>query len=256
MILCFDVGNTDIVLGVFEQDALVRTARFRYMKGLSAWEYLPFIKDKLNLNFIDYHKVEGCVLCCVAQNTTESLSLALETALGVTPFLFSNDEHCGLKVKIGNPQEVGTDIIASCLAVKNNYRLPAIVIDMGTATTLTAMDSVGDLLGVSIITGVFVSLQALRDRTGLPIDESLAPPPAAIGTNTHDSIASGMVLGSAYALDGLIKAFEKQMGYSANLYATGGVSQFIIPLCERDITINNNLLLEGLYSYYKNCIIK
>lgn len=255
MVLCFDVGNTDIVVGVFSQDSHIKTARFRYVKGLSAQEYLPFLKDKLNIHFIDYHKAEGCVLCCVAQGTTQGLLLALETLLGVTPYLFKNDEKCALKVKIGNPQEVGTDILAACLAVKHNYTLPAIVIDMGTATTVTAMDKDGDLLGVSILPGVFTCLWALHQRTGLPIDESLAPPPHAIGTNTAQSIASGTVLASAYSLDGMIQAFEQEMHTTANLYATGGVSKFITPLCKREILLEENLLLQGLYSYYKNCII-
>ncbi|MEG2192400.1 MAG: type III pantothenate kinase [Oscillospiraceae bacterium] len=177
MILCIDVGNTDIVLGVFQGEELQRTARFKYIKGLSAWEYLPFLKDKFNLNFIDYQKVEGCVLCCVAQSTLEGLRLALETVLGVTPFVFSNDEKCGMGVKIGDPKEVGTDIVASCLAVKNSKNLPAIVIDMGTATTLTALDEDGDILGVSILTGVLKTAPGcLLTRAYLHPQKLSAPP--------------------------------------------------------------------------------
>lgn len=252
MVLCFDIGNTDIDVGVFCDDKLVSGFNIAYTKALSCWDYIPVIKSSFTANGIDPAQVEGCVLCSVVHNTTQGVFMALRDILSFEPLLFRNDEYASVKVKIGNPQEVGVDIIASCLAVKKKYSLPAIVVDMGTATTLTAMDADGDLLGVSIIPGVLTALTALRDRTGLPIDESLAPPRHAIGTDTAQSMASGAVLASAYAVDGMIRAFEKEMGTSCHIYATGGISKVIMPLCTCHSVINDNLLLEGLYLYYKS----
>ena len=162
-----------------------------------------------------------------------------------------NNNVTGIDVKIDNPDEIGLDILAGCITVKEKYSLPAIVVDMGTGTTLTAMDKDGSILGVSIVPGILIALQALGSRTGLPIDESFSAPNKAIGTNTKDSIASGVVLGNAFLMDGMIAAFEKEMGCECNVYCTGGGSKFIMPLCQHPHIINENLLLEGLYLYYK-----
>ena len=251
MVLCFDIGNTDIDVGVFENDVHTFSFNIPYKKAQTCWDYIPVIKASLDENNINPRNVKGCVLCSVVQNTTQGVFMAMDNIFGYEPLLFKNDDIADIKVRIGNPQEVGVDIIAGCLAVKYRYKLPAIVIDMGTATTLTAMDEEGALLGVSILTGVMTTLKALRDSTGLPIDESLTPPPHVIGTKTADSIASGIVYGSAYRMDGMIKGFEKEIGKKCNIYATGGISKVIMPLCECDCNINDDLLLEGLYMYYK-----
>ncbi|MEG0090790.1 MAG: type III pantothenate kinase, partial [Oscillospiraceae bacterium] len=211
MIICFDVGNTDIVFGVFEGETPVTAHRFTYTKGLTGAEYLPFLQDKMELFHIDFSHMSGCVLCCVAQNTAYELTCAMAQLFSVTPLLFKNDSLCGLQVRCGNLQEVGTDIVAGCMAAKARYSLPAIVIDMGTATTVTALDSEGYICGVSIIPGVFISLGALHEKTGLAIDGVLKAPSSPIGTDTQKSIASGVILGSAYCLDGMIKAFEREL---------------------------------------------
>ena len=251
MILCFDIGNTDIDTAVFENDVLVKTFSIPYSKTTTVLRYKTLIESSLAENGIDPQTVTGCALCSVVAVATQPVTQALTEITSAAPLLFANDEHCGLSVKTDNPREVGADILAGCLAVKRQYALPAIVIDMGTATTVTAMNSKGEILGVSIMTGVMTVLNALNTSTGLPVDPRLTPPPHAIGTNTPDSIASGMVLGSAYMMDGMIKAFEKEMGEKCHIYATGGISKVIMPLCERQRDINDNLLLEGLYMYYK-----
>jgi len=251
MVLCFDIGNTDIDVGVFENDSFSRGFNVSYTKGLTRREYTPDIARQIKENNINPQGVTGCVLCSVVKSTTVGVQQALKEIFGCEPVLFENDETTGIVIKTDNPAEVGLDIIAGCMAAKSRYSLPAIVIDMGTATSVTAMNEKGELLGVSIITGVMTSLMALHNRTGLPVDRSLTPPSHAIGTNTPDSIASGIVLGSAYMMDGMIKAFEKEMGTVCNVYATGGLSKIIMPLCEKECMVNENMLLEGLYRYYK-----
>jgi type III pantothenate kinase len=251
MVLCFDIGNTDIDVGVFEFDKLSKIFRINYEKGRQSWEYVQPIKEAFEKNKVDAKKVEDCVICSVVHSTTHGVYIALNEIFGFNPILFSNDEVANVKVRIGNPQEVGSDIVAVCLEVREKYKLPAIVIDMGTATTITAMDKNGALLGVSIITGVVTSLTALRDKTGLPIDTNLKAPKKAIGTDTAQSIASGAVLGSVFMMDGMIDAFKKEMGCDAYVYATGGISKAIIPMCKNNSLIDDSLLLKGLYTYYK-----
>jgi type III pantothenate kinase len=256
MVICFDAGNTDLVAGFFCEDRLVKTCRIGYEKEQSAQQYYDVIKVHMEAEEIDTNAVKGCLLCCVAQDTAAQLAEAMEKLFGCYPVMFKNDEDCGLKILTENPYEVGTDIIASCMAAKNMLPMPCVVIDMGTASTVTAMDKDANVLGVSILTGVFSSMWALKERTGLPFEENIKAQPKAIGTNTQKSIDSGMILGSAYAIDGLVQAFEEEIGQGrCSVIATGGVSQFIVPHCRREIQLDNNLLLKGLYCYYKNSII-
>ena len=258
MILCFDIGNTDIDVGVFEKDTLSKSFRIEYVKGQQSWAYVEPIQKGLRENGISISDVEDCILCSVVHNTTQGFFVALNEVFGYNPKMFTNDRIVDMKVKIRNPQEVGTDIVASCLVVRDKYTFPAIVIDMGTATTITAMDSEGAILGVSILTGVITSLNALHDRTGLPVDPGLPIPEKAIGTDTPKSIASGAVFGRAAMMDGMIDRFKEEMGTDAAIYATGGVSKVIFPLCRNKAIINNDLLLEGMYCYYlrSKCDIK
>ena len=253
MVLCFDIGNTEIDVGVFENDTLVKTFGIPYEKNQSCWTYLGGILKALKANDIKTEDVNGSILCSVVKDSTQGVYEAMEIAFSHKPVMFENNSDVtGLNVKIDNPQEIGLDILAGCMTAKEKYTLPAIVVDMGTGTTLTAMDAEGNILGVSIVPGILIALQALGNRTGLPIDESFTPPAKAIGTNTKDSIASGIVLGNAFLMDGMISAFEKEMGVECGVYCTGGGSKYIMPFCKHTHTLNENLLLEGLYIYYKN----
>ena len=253
MVLCFDIGNTEIDVGVFDNDAYVETFSIAYEKYQSCWTYLGGILKGLKAHNIDPKDVKGSILCSVVSDSTQGVYEAMEIAFSHKPVLFENNsEYTHLEIKTDDPAEVGLDIIAGCMAVKEKYTVPAIVVDMGTGTTLTAMDKDGSILGVSIIPGILISLQALNARTGLPIDESLPAPKKAIGTNTADSISSGLLLGNAFMIDGMISAFEKEMGTECDVFCTGGGSKYVMPLCQHSHTINENLLLEGLYIYYKN----
>ncbi len=252
MILCFDIGNTDIDVGIFDNDVHVRDFRIPYQKDRTCWGHLGNILKVLQTEGIKPENVAGSILCSVVPGATQSVYEAMEIAFSHKPLLFENNrELTGINIKIDDPAQVGPDIIAGCMTVKEKYSLPAIVVDMGTGTTLTAMDADGSILGVSIMTGVVACLQTLNRRTGLPVDLSLTPPAKAIGTNTADSIASGAVLGSVFMMDGMITAFENEMGTQCNVYATGGISKMIMPLCRHENVVDDDMLLDGLYIYYK-----
>lgn len=256
MVICFDAGNSDLVAGIFQDEQLVKTCRIDYEKEQTKEQYFSLLKESMISENINAADVDGCLLCCVAQDTADALCSAMEQLFGCVPVIFKNDENCRLNILTEDPYEVGADIIASCMAAKDMLPMPCVVIDMGTASTVTAMDRDANVLGVSIITGVFTSMWALRERTGLPFEENIMAQPKAIGTNTQKSIDSGIILGSAYAIDGLVQAFEEEIGQGkCSVIATGGVSQFIVPHCRREIKLDNNLLLKGLYRYYKNSIM-
>ena len=256
MVICFDAGNTDLVAGLFCDSELVKTCRIKYEKEQTKEQYYSLLEKSMAAESINPCEIDGCLLCCVAQDTQAALSDAMESLFGTKTVIFRNDENCQLKILTENPYEVGADIIAACMAAKDMLSMPCVVIDMGTASTVTAMDKDANVLGVSILTGVFTSMWALKERTGLPFEENIKAQPKAIGTNTQKSIDSGIILGSAYAIDGLVQSFEEEIGQGqCSVIATGGVSQFIVPHCRREITVDNNLLLKGLYCYYKNSIM-
>lgn len=257
MVICIDAGNSDLVAGIFCDDEITDILRIPYQKGLSRQEYISILNDAVLQHNIPANNICGCLLCCVAINTVNELAAAMCEVFGHYPVIFKNDNNCKLKILTEDPYEVGSDIIASCMAAKKEYSMPCIVIDMGTATTLTAMDENANVLGVSIITGVAVSMWALKEKTGLPFDKNFLANPKAIGTNTQKSIDSGIILGSAYAIDGLIQSFSEEINQGqCSIVATGGISKFIIPHCRSNISLDENLLLKGLYCYYKNSIIK
>ncbi len=252
MIICFDVGNTDIDTGVFDNDVLVKTFNIPYNKDFRTADYATALRDTFRENDIVLRDIKGCMMCSVVKQTTEALSRAITTVSGYEPVIFRNDENRSIEIKTDNPHEVGTDIVVGCMAVKEKHTLPAIVIDMGTATTITAMDKTGAITGVSIIAGVLTTLKALNSTTNLPVDLSLTPPAKAIGTNTPDSIASGIVFGSRAMIDGMVDIFEKEIGGKCNIYATGGLAEPVLPFGRHSYHIDRTLLLEGMYMYYKN----
>ena len=141
--------------------------------------------------------------------------------------------------------------MAGAVGAIAQYRLPCLIMDLGTATKLSVISEKGDYLGCTISAGINISLDALSARASQLPAISLEPPTHAIGTNTNDSIKSGMVLGNAAMLDGLTDILEKELGSSFQaIVATGGLASDIVPVCSKKIICNKNLILEGLYAIY------
>ena len=252
MIICFDVGNTDIDAGIFENGEIIKSINIDYRKDFTRQQFLLAVTESFEKEGIKKEDVSGTVLCSVVAPVTNGLARALKELTGKAPLIFKNDEYADMKINAPHPEQVGLDIIAGCLMVREKGSLPAVVIDMGTATTVTAMDKEGAILGVSILTGVVTTLKALNTATGLPVDLSLTPPEKVIGYDTPTAIASGRVFGRAYAVEGMVKAFWREMGTETDVYATGGISKVIMPLTNMPCVTDENLLLKGLYEYYKN----
>ncbi len=146
MVLCFDIGNTEIDVAVFENDINVKCFNIPYQKEQSCWTYLGGILKALKANDIKPEEVEGSILCSVVANSTQGVYEAMEIAFSHKPVLFENNpEFTRIDIKTDDPGEVGLDIIAGCMTVKEKYTLPAVVVDMGTGTTLTAMDKDGSI---------------------------------------------------------------------------------------------------------------
>ena len=158
----------------------------------------------------------------------------------------------GLNIKIENPAQTGADLVVGCVAALREHKPPMIVIDMGTATTMIVLDETGALIGGSIHPGVKISMDALTDRTALLPGLQLDQPKRAIGRNTIDCMRSGLMLGNACMLDGMVERMDAELGSKTTVVVTGGIAKFIVPMCKTPMIYDKDLLLKGLAALYRD----
>ena len=253
MLLAADVGNTNITLGVFEDETLKCTARLATDTTLTGDQYAVAVKDILALNNVEIFDIEDAVICSVVPSVTTSLCAAISKLFSIVPLVIGPGVKTGLNIKIDNPAQLGADLAVGAVAAIHEYTMPCVVIDMGTATTISVLDRNGAFLGGSIAAGVRLTLKALSQNTAQLPEISISAPVKVIGTNTADCMRSGLIYGTAAMLDGLLLRIEEELGETPTIIATGGLSKDIIPLCKSEIIYNENLLLDGLrYIYEKN----
>jgi type III pantothenate kinase len=180
------------------------------------------------------------------------ISQALEKLTGQKAMIVGPGIRTGLNIKMDNPSSVGADLITGAVAAIASYPLPCIIIDMGTATTVTVVDAKGRYIGGAIMPGVRLSMHALADGTSLLPNIEITPPQKTIASNTIDCMKSGIIYGSAGALDGILDHYIDELGGSVgSVVATGGLASTICPMCRHAITLDSNLLLKGLYVIYQ-----
>ncbi len=250
MVLAVDVGNSNIVLGGYQDGKPRFISRIATDPNREADQYAVELGSILRLHGAGQEKIEGCVVSSVVPGLTPQLLQALAYFLEKEPVLFSLEDADGIVVDIERPAELGPDILASAVAVKNAYPLPAVIVDMGTATKFTAVDASGVLRGVAIAPGLFVSLNALIKNTSLLRGIVPEAPASAMGRNTADSMKSGVVFGAAAMLDGMVDRMAAELGGVATVVATGGAAPAVVPYCRHPVVYSDTLLLDGLYTAY------
>lgn len=254
MILTIDVGNTNTQFGAFDDDekpvfeSRIATNQFRMED-----EYAVTLMDILKLYGNDAHDISGAIMSSVVPPVTVQLKPAVEKVCGCRVKTIGPGLKTGLNIKIDEPAALGADLAAVAVGAKEKYPLPAIVIDLGTATKILAVDKTGAFIGGIIAPGVKISAEALAAKTAaLPlIGISGDPVKKVIGTNTIDCMRSGLLNGTAFMLDGMIEGFEREIGEKCTVIATGGFSSAIKPLCKTDFILDENLILTGLLEIYK-----
>lgn len=251
MLLAVDIGNTNITLGLYDGEVLVFTARLATEVRRTADQYAIDIKDILALHGCDYEHIEDAVISSVVPAVGNSVSRAISTLCNIVPLSLAPGVKTGLHIKIDNPAQLGADLAAGAVGALHEYTMPCIVIDMGTASTISVLDKNGAFLGGAIAAGVNLTLKALTENTSQLPAISIESPPNVIGTNTADCMRSGLVLGTASMLDGMIERIEETLGECATVVATGGLSREIIAHCNHSIIYNENLLLDGLRLIYE-----
>ena len=251
MILVIDIGNTNIVAGCVEGKEILFRERLSTAHRATMLEYSVLFKTAFEMNGIDYGKIEGAIISSVVPSVTNIIKEAIEKLCGVTPMIVGPGVKTGISIVIDNPAQLGSDLVVDAVASVEEYSVPQIVIDMGTATTISAIDKNKQFLGGAILPGVAVSHDALIGRTSQLPKVAFEKPKKIIGSNTIDSIKSGILYGNAGAIEGIVERFEEELGEKCTVIATGGLSKVIVPLCKREIIVDEDLLLKGLMLIYE-----
>ena len=251
MILTVDIGNSNIVLGGIREDEICFEARLRTDATKTSDEYCIDLKMILDVYGVCPAQIEGAIIASVVPQVLNSMQTAIKKLTGKAALVVGPGLKTGLNIKIENPSQTGADLVVGCVAALREHKAPMIIIDMGTATTMIVLDESSAMIGGCIMPGVKISMDALTDRTALLPGLQLDQPKKAIGRNTIDCMRSGIMMGAACMIDGMIERMEAELGYETTVIATGGIAKFILPMCRKKIIYDKDLLVKGLAALYK-----
>lgn len=251
MVLAVDIGNTNIVIGCLEGEDVIFAERVSTDTSKTELEYVVQLNTLLELYDVDSKSITGAIVASVVPPLNIIYTTALRKLLHTEPMIVGPGIKTGLNILMDNPAQVGADLIVNAVAGIKYYGAPLIMIDMGTATTLSVVDDDRNYIGGMIVPGVRVSLDSLVNRTAQLPRISLEPPRKIIGRNTIDCMKSGIVMGQAAQLDGLIDRIWEEMGEEVPIVATGGLSSSIVPHCKHKVICDNDLTLKGLGEIYR-----
>src|SRR5699024_6934544 len=251
MILAIDIGNTNIVVGCIDDEKIYFIERLSTVRTKTELEYAIDLKTVLDIYHIKRTDIEGCIISSVVPQITNVAKLAAEKILKKEALVLGPGVKTGLNILLDNPGEMCADRVADAVAALTYYPVPLVIVDMGTATTVSVVDEKKRYLGGMILPGVRVSLDALTSRASQLSGISIEEPKRLIGKNTVDCMKSGILYGNAAAVDGIIDRIEEELGQKVTAIATGGMSKKIIPHCRREIIQDEDLLLKGLLVIYE-----
>ena len=251
MLLAIDIGNTNLVIGGIRDDQLLFKARIATDRLRTSDQYGVEIKNMIEAFGHSISEIDDCIISSVVPPVFNSVKTGVIKVIGKQPMVVGPGLKTGLNIHMDVPSQVGSDRIVIAVAALAEYSAPLILMDLGTATTIEVVEPDNVYMGGIIFPGVRVYLDALTSRTAQLPGISLDQPKNVIGKNTVDCMRSGMMYGTAAMLDGLIDRIEEELGHSSTLIATGGLAQFITPLCKHQIILEKNLLLKGLNLIYK-----
>lgn len=251
MILAVDMGNTNIVVGCIDKEKIYFEERIATDLSKTELEYYVLFKTVLDLYGIDGGKLEGAIISSVVPGLTQVIKEALEKLGDIHPYIVGEGVKTGLTIQMDIPSRLGSDLIVDAVAAVHEYGAPVIVVDVGTATTISVIDRDKNYVGGCIIPGIRVSSDALASKAAQLFKISLIAPEKVIGKNTADCMNSGIIYGHAACLDGMIERMEEELGYSCPVVATGGLAKTLVPKCKKKMTLDESLLLKGLWQIYE-----
>ena len=251
MILAIDIGNTNIVVGCIDDEKTYFIERLSTVRTKTELEYAVDLKTVLDIYHIKKTDIEGCIISSVVPQITDIARLAAEKILKKEVMVLGPGVKTGLNIMMDNPGQLGADMVADAVAGLASYPVPFIVIDMGTATTLSVVNDKKQYIGGMILPGVGVSLDALTSRASQLSGISIDAPKHIIGKNTIECMKSGVLYSNAAALDGIVERIEEELGQRTTVIATGGLAKKIVSHCKREIILDEDLLLKGLRVIYE-----
>ena len=251
MLLAIDIGNTNIVIGCIKDDEILFEARIATDRTRTSDQYGVEIKNMLEAFGVSREDIGDCIISSVVPPVFNSVRTGVIKVIGKQPMVVGPGLKTGLNIHVDMPSQVGSDRIVIAVAALAEYEAPLSLMDLGTATTIEVVEQGNVYMGGVIIPGVKVSVDALTSRAAQLPGISLDQPKNVIGKNTVDCMRSGIMYGTAGMIDGIVDRMEEELGHKSTLVATGGMAQFITPLCKYDIILEKDLLLKGLNIIYK-----
>ncbi len=247
MLFLIDVGNSNIVMGVYDKDTLIKEWRIRTVRETTEDEFFIIISSLFMHAGIDPAKIEKTIISCVVPPIMIFLDAFCRKYLKHEPFWVTGDNISIMPILYKNKSEVGADRIVNAIGGYNKYKKSLIIIDFGTATTFDAVSEKGEYLGGAISPGIMISSEALFTKTSkLPRVEIFMLPERVIGKDTAESIKSGIIFGYAGLVDNIVKKMKQEMGTSPYVIATGGLASLIYKASETIESVEPDLTLEGL----------
>ena len=251
MLLAIDIGNTNIVIGCIRDDEILFEARIATDRTRTSDQYGVEIKNMLEAFGVRKEELTDCIISSVVPPVFNSVRTGVIKVIGKQPIVVGPGLKTGLYIQVDVPSQVGSDRIVIAVAALAEYEAPLSLMDLGTATTIEVVEPGNVYLGGVIIPGVKVSVDALTSRAAQLPGISLDQPKSVIGKNTVDCMRSGVMYGTAGMIDGIVDRMEEELGHKSTLVATGGMAQFVTPLCKHEIILEKDLLLKGLNILYK-----
>src|SRR6476469_9891184 len=252
MIVVFDVGNSEITIGIFDGEELVSHWRLTTAAPRTADELALLIRSIVGTEMASPGGAEGSAICSVVPAITPMLAEACEMCFGSKPVMIDARAKLPIKLDVEEPFTVGADRIANTLAASRIHKRDAIVVDMGTATTYDCITADGTFLGGVIQPGIMISADTLFRRTAQLAATEIIPPQKVIGTRTDECIRAGLLYGAADSIDGLVRRIKKEWtGVDPIVIATGGLAETLRPYCETFDEVDAFLTLQGVRIGYE-----
>ncbi len=251
MLLAVDIGNTNVALGVFEGEELRATWRMATNVSQMADEYAVLLLNLLHYRGMDITDIKDIAMCSTVPSLTPTVIELCQRYLNISPFVVSAGVKTGVRIRMDNPREVGTDRIANAAAAHHLYSGPMIIVDVGTATTFDIVSKEGAFMGGAIATGIATAAEALFQRTAALPRVELVAPKQAIGTNTIAAMQSGIIFGYVGLIEGMVTRMQKELGEKPTVVATGGYAYLMAKETKLIDTVNPDITLIGLRLIYQ-----
>ncbi|MNH92053.1 Type III pantothenate kinase [compost metagenome] len=251
MILAIDVGNTNIVLGLYQKRDLLHHWRISTNRSATVDEYGMLFRNLFQHSGISFEQIEGVIISSVVPPLMFVMENLCLQYLKREPYIVGPGIKTGLNVRVDNPKEVGADRIVNAVAALELYGSPCIIVDFGTATTYDYIDPAGQLLGCAIAPGIGISTEALYQKAAKLPRIELVKPKSVLGRNTVTAMQAGIIFGYVAQVDGIVERMKEEFQINPSVVATGGLAELIASESRSIQVVNPMLTLQGLQMIYE-----